>query len=57
MKIRQAKKIYMNLLLNKGLKYSNRQKQIACAMAMKHFLINFTIDELRKIKWQDNVWK
>ena len=57
MKIRQAKKIYMNLLLNKGLKYSNRQKQIACAMAMKHFLINFTIDELRKSKWQDNVWK
>lgn len=57
MKIRQAKKIYMNLLLDKGLKYSNRQKQIACAMAMKHLLIKFPREILRERKWQDNVWK
>ena len=54
MKVRQAKKIYNNLI--KGRKYNRQQARIACNMAMKYFLINYDWQTLKEKKQWDSKW-
>lgn len=51
MKLRQAKKIYNNLL--KGRKYSNQQAKIACKKAYEHFAKVYCTWPFKNNNWYD----